>query len=230
MTVATAEAKTNAFTAAVAYHPHAVASRDSPLTDDHWRVLAGANQRARRIRTASKMAVFNGWMAATFAGVSLILSIASLTSLIVGAALAFVAYNEFRGGKLVRDFDPQGARLLGWNQIGFTALLVIYCIWSIIKGLAGPGPMVSYLGNDPQVTALLNSIQDSYASIYTAMIVVAYSAVMAVGSTFQGLNALFYFTRRPLIEAHVRETPAWVLHIQRQSMPSARNSQPPATS
>jgi hypothetical protein len=41
--------------------------------------------------------------------------------------------------------------------------------------------------------------------------------VIALSAIFQGLNAVYYFTRRKHIEAYLQETPAWVQEIERMT-------------
>ena len=45
--------------------------------------------------------------------------------------LSIVAYNEFRGRKRLLNFDPSAATMLGWNQLGLLAMIVVYCLWML---------------------------------------------------------------------------------------------------
>ena len=47
-----------------------------------------------------------------------------LASALVTAGLSLVTYNEFQGRRRLLSFDQSGPRLLGWNQIGFLALIL----------------------------------------------------------------------------------------------------------
>jgi hypothetical protein len=42
-----------------------------------------------------------------------------------------------------------------------------------------------------------------------------YGSLIAGTLIFQGLNALYYFTRAKLLRAYLAETPAWVVELQR---------------
>jgi hypothetical protein len=44
-----------------------------------------------------------------------------------------------------------------------------------------------------------------------------YGTVIVLSIIFQGLTACYYFTRRKYVEAYVRETPQWVLDVQRMT-------------
>jgi hypothetical protein len=45
--------------------------------------------------------------------------------------------------------------------------------------------------------------------------VVLYGSVIALSALFQGANALYYFSRRKYVEAYVRDTPVWVVDLER---------------
>ena len=53
---------------------------------------------------------------------------------------------------------------------------------------------------------------------YRWLVVGFYGTVIALIAVFQGLNAIYYFTRRKHVESYVRETPAWVLEIERLTL------------
>ena len=99
-----------------------------PLSPEQQRQLAQANQRARKVLSAARVATFNGWTIGSIAGFSLLFGLFSRTALVMGIAMGIVAWNEFRGRALLRAFDPAGPRLLGKNQLGFLAVIVGYCL------------------------------------------------------------------------------------------------------
>src|SRR5690348_9835129 len=92
-----------------------------PLTIEHRRELVAARDRAKMIRKTARVAAFNGWTTAIIAALSVPFSLMSASGLALTAVLAVVAFNEFRGRKRLLNFDPRGATLLGWNQVGFLA-------------------------------------------------------------------------------------------------------------
>src|SRR5215213_3722002 len=105
-----------------------------PLSMEHRRELSAARDRSRVIRKAARVANFNGWTTALIAALSAPFSLFSPVGLALTVGLAVVAFNEFRGRKRLLNFDPSGATLLGWNQAGFLAMIVAYCLWSMFTG------------------------------------------------------------------------------------------------
>ena len=184
-----------------------------PLSPQHQQDLLEANRRVRKILGAVKVATFNGWTTAVFAGLSLICSLFSVTALLMGIGLAVVAWNEFRGKDLLQGFDPRGVRLLGWNQVGFIGLLVAYSLWGIFTGLTGPDPYQAYIDQNPALAPMLGSI----GGLHTALTLAVYGGVIVCSIVFQGLNSLYYFKRGAMLKAYLNQTPPWIVQLQRQS-------------
>ena len=85
-----------------------------------------------------------------------------MTALPMGMGLAIVAWNEFRGRDLLREFDPHGTRLLGWNQVGLIALVVAYSLWCIFTGLTQPNPYQVHIDQTPELAPMLGSVGDNF--------------------------------------------------------------------
>jgi archaellum biogenesis protein FlaJ (TadC family) len=68
----------------------------------------------------------------------------------------------------------------------------------------------------PELEAMLGSL-DEFDGLYRTIIVAFYATVILVSAIFQGLNALYYFTRRKYVNAYLQETPAWVQEIERMT-------------
>ena len=85
------------------------------------------------------MAAFNGWSIGFFAAVTLLFDIFSLTALVLGVGLAVVARNEFKSRARILTPNPTGPELLWRNQVGFMALIILYCPWSMYVTTARPG-------------------------------------------------------------------------------------------
>jgi hypothetical protein len=186
----------------------------SPLDQSHHRELAAAAALAQPIRRAGRVAAFNAWTTAILAGLSAPFAFFSLIGLVAFVALALVAYNEFRGRRRLLDFDPAGASILGRNQLGLLALITAYCLWSIYSGLYGDSSFEAQLRANPELEAALGSLGD-VGDLYQQLVVLVYGLVIALSFVFQGANAVYYFSRRRLVEAYVRATPEWVRNVQR---------------
>jgi len=178
-----------------------------PLTSEQRQALSDANERARKVLRAANVATFNGWTIGILAGVGILFGIFSVTSLVMGVGMALVARNEFRGRKLLRQFDASGPRLLGRNQLGFMGLIIAYSLWSIY--LAVSNPITEIPG--------LEGIADSYGSLVTELTLAVYVGVIVLTVLFQGLNARYYFARTKHVEDYRRETPGWIVELQRST-------------
>jgi hypothetical protein len=44
-----------------------------------------------------------------------------------------------------------------------------------------------------------------------------YGSVIALSALFQGLNAVYYFTRRKYVTAYLAETPEWVRELRQSA-------------
>ncbi len=157
--------------------------------------MAEQERSARKVLNAAKLAAFNGWAFGISAALSLLFALSSGTALVVGAGLAIVAWNELRGRKLLLRFDSRGPRLLGWNQLGLMGLLIAYCLWSIYAGLTGTTPELDALIKE--LEPLIGSTGDLQRTLTLAV----YGGVITGTIIFQGLNALYYFTRTKHVQA-----------------------------
>ena len=178
----------------------------SPLTPEQHEELRDAKDRSASFLGAAKVAAFNGWTVGFFAVLSMLFGLFSLTSFLVGVGLAFVARNEFVGRRRLRSFDPSGPELLWRNQIGFMALIIAYCLWSMYRTVALP---------DPEMTELTELLGDGTGELVQSLTLTVYATVIVATGIFQGLNARYYFLRVARIRDYVRDTPEWVLALQR---------------
>ncbi len=176
-----------------------------PLSPEQQRQLAQANQRARKVLSAARVATFNGWTIGSIAGFSLLFGLFSRTALVMGIAMGIVAWNEFRGRALLRAFDPAGPRLLGKNQLGFLAVIVGYCLWSIYTTATGQNAELA------EIETMIGPVSD----LARDLTVMVYGVVLLLSVVFQGLNARYYFARERLVREYLQRTPDWVvtLHV-----------------
>lgn len=188
-------------------------SADGPLTRDQLRELSDAKQSAKKIRNAARVASFNGWSLGIGAALSAPFALFSLVGLLLTVGLAVVSFNEFRGRNRLLQFDPAAAKMLGWNQLALLAMIVVYCLWMLYAGLTGESSFVAQMEAQPELQAALGSM-DEMGDLYNRLVVILYSSIMAVSVVFQGVNALYYFSRRKYIQAYVRDTPEWVRDVQ----------------
>ncbi len=186
---------------------------DRPLAQEHRHALMLANERAKKIRKAAGVAAFNGWVTGIFAACSAPFVFLDITTVFITVGLSVIAYNEFRGRKGLLRFDPSSPTMLGWNQVGLMAMIVAYCVWMLITGLTSSGPFAAEVATNPELRDALASFRQ-FDHLYKDLVIAVYGTVIVLTAIFQGLNALYYFTRRELVEAYVQETPEWVLDVQ----------------
>ncbi|MEE2899910.1 MAG: hypothetical protein VX815_15730 [Gemmatimonadota bacterium] len=182
---------------------------DAPtLTAEQREALRQAGERAGAFTGAAKVAGFNGWSIGFFAAVSLLFGLFSLTGLILGVGMAVVARNEFKGRAAILAADPVGPELLWRNQVGFMALIILYCLWSMYGTVSA---------QDPQTAELMELLGGEVEELVRSLTLTVYAVVIVLTVLFQGLNARYYFRRAAMIELYLRETPDWVLELQERA-------------
>ena len=189
----------------------------NPLTSEHHRELALAAERARPIYRTARVAAVNGWSTAIIAALSAPFALYDPTSFVLTVGMAIVAYNELRGRKRLLAFDPTAPALLGFNQLGLMAVLVGYCLWMTYSSITAPSPIVTELTSTPEMKDAFASLGD-LGDLYQNIVIIFYGTVIALSVIFQGINALYYFSRSRRVAEYIAETPAWVLDLQRSKM------------
>ena len=191
-----------------------------PLSAEHLQQLQQAEFRATKVRKAGGVAMFNGVCLAICAGGSALSVLAGpllggydIVAAALTVGLGVVAYNEFKGRRMIRNFHLAGTKLLGFNQLGLLAMLIAYCSWMIGVTYLGPAPYAAEIAAEPMLANALSPFNDMAMKITLAI----YGGLMIATVIFQGLNALYYFTRAKHIRAYLQNTPAWVVELQRNS-------------
>ena len=164
------------------------------------------------------MAAFNGWATGIFAALSAPFAVFSVAGFLVTVGLSAVAYNEFQGRKRLLRFDPSSTALLGWNQVGLMTLIIVYCLWMIFTSLNGTGLFAAEIAKNPELADAASALSQ-FDSLYKDLALAIYGMVIVLTALFQGLNALYYFSRRKFVTAYVQETPRWVLDLQNLMAP-----------
>ena len=192
-----------------------------PLTAAHRRELTAARDRSKAIRKAARVAAFNGWSTAAIAAFSamFLLFDRSGWAIAMTLGLSIVAFNEFRGRKRLLNYDPSAATLLGWNQLGLLAMVVVYCLWSIYGSADEAGAVRAELKGYSDLDAALGTT-GGFEGMFKTITYAVYGGVIALSVLFQGGNALYYFTRRRHVEDFIAETPEWVRDVQRGTLPA----------
>jgi hypothetical protein len=185
---------------------------NGPLTATHRSELAAARDRSKVIRKAARVAGFNAWTTGGMAALSgaFLLFDHSVAALLITMCLSIVAVNEFRGRKQLLSFDPGAASLLGWNQLGLLAAIIVYCLWMLYGSATGSSELSAALDGYNDLGSFdMGQIDNLYHTASYA----AYGGAIVLSILFQGGNAFYYFTRRRHLENFVAETPAWVREV-----------------
>jgi hypothetical protein len=197
--------------------PQADRAEGGPLTAQHHRELAQARQSARAITKAARVATFNGWATAVVAVLSAPFALFSISGALVFIGLSVVAYNELRGRNRLVQFDRSAAMSLGWNQLALLAIIVVYCLWAIQSNLNEAKAVTAELGAYSDLESVLGS-PEQIESLARKIVFLFYGAVIAASVVFQGLTALYYFSRRKHIDAYIADTPEWIRQLQSSSV------------
>lgn len=199
------------------------AAPGGPLTPEHLQALALADQRAKKLRSAAGVATFNAISVGAFGVLSLMYAMGELMfgeydwlGVIMGVGLSAIAWNEFRGRKLLHQFSPRAPAVLGWNQLGLLVLVVAYGAWMMNASLRASSQLKNMMGTDALTIPTVGNID----SLYKTLAVTMYGALIAGTVIFQGLNSLYYFTRARILRDYLAQTPAWVVELQRHQAAS----------
>ena len=176
------------------------------FSPEQRQALADAKERYRGCMKAARTATFNIWTIGSFAAITILFGFFSLSAMVLGIGMALVTWNEYRGRAMVRRFDPAGPLLLGRNQLGLMGLIIAYALWSMYQASTHPDPGLA------QMDAIMGG---DVSGLVADLTVLVYLAVIGITAIFQGLLSRYYFKRIEMIKAYVRDTPAWVLDLQR---------------
>lgn len=184
-------------------------SPQGPLSGADFAAVEAAKKSGKRIWRAVRVATFDAWTAAVIGGSALAFGIFDRTSAIVGGAILTVAIIEFKGAAKLRRLDPAGPVICGANQLLLLAVIAAYCVWNLLT----PSTSVTQAIGNPMGDPVL----ESAANLTSTLLQAFYVLVLCGSVLMQGLMALYYFTRAGVIRKYVRETPPWVIELQRRS-------------
>jgi hypothetical protein len=178
-----------------------------------------AYQRAKKLRSAAGVAMFNGIWLGVFSGLSLLFVVGEAIfggfdgiGVIMCLGLGLLAWNELRGRKLLLLYHPKSTAVLGWNQVALLGLIVGYAAWMMGVAAFGTNPYEEVMRSEPMAAQVLGDV----GGLYKMLSLILYGGLIVGSVIFQGLNSLYYFTRAKLLRAYLAETPAWVVELQRQ--------------
>ena len=187
------------------------------LSPQQLQELADARARGAKLRRMIAVAKFDAWGVAIFAGLTLAVALVSVSviGVVVGAAMAIIAYVEFNGIARLRRLDPAAATVLANNQIFFGGILFTYAVYSLWSIYHNPGSFIGAVASSSDA-AMLGIDLTKIARLIGWLI---YGTLAAVAITVQGGTAVFYLSRRKYIDAYATRTPQWIIDAQRAGLP-----------
>ena len=175
-----------------------------PLSAAQKSALDDAAGRVRAILKPARVATVNAWTIGIFGAITVLWGLVSGGGgVVVGALLLAVAWNEKRGRDRLRALDPEGATILGWNQVALAAVVTAYCLVAIVRAHVAPSASMQELEDAAGFSA------DLVAQITTLV----YGAVIVGVVASQAFLARWHFRRRAMVEAFRQKTPPWVVEV-----------------
>jgi hypothetical protein len=177
----------------------------SPISDEQQKEFAEAGKKLAKILRAGKIASVSGWTLVVFGVLSALMGLFSLTGMVVAGGLLALGWNELRGRALLLGLDPEGARVLGRNQLAIIGLVVAYCLWQLYSSLVHPNPQL----------VELEELVGFERELVAQLTILVYTAVMVITAVAQGLLSRWHFAREKQLQSYLEETPDWIVTLQK---------------
>ena len=172
--------------------------------------------RATRVARSSAISILVvGFIALPFATLAL-----NLSSYAVAGAICLVGWLELRGSQQMSQAIPQSAKRLGFNQLAFMALILLYAIWQMLRfSLEGAKDVLISPDVQSQLSQL-GAMQDAVneqLEVWAPLVVYGlYGSLIVLSVLFQGGLALYYFTRSNYLVHFNQTTPKWIKRLWRE--------------
>jgi len=193
-----------------------LAARYSP---EQLSQIAAAKLRAVKVRRATTVAVMDAWISAVFAGFAVLSGCMGIENLIVGIALAWVAWHSFRGAAKFKRLDASGCKDLAINQCVLAACLVAYFSYALYGVTHGKSAAVSMIAGDGNYKAMglgdMGASLDNIAETVVAAVRIAYEILIGATILAQGSTAIYYNSRKKYFDEYLAQTPAWITDLQK---------------
>jgi uncharacterized protein YneF (UPF0154 family) len=186
------------------------------LSDESQQQLQLARATYRKIRRAISVAQGDGWTIGFFAAISFLWGLVTLDwfNMFVGAVLMTIAWVELRGAAQFRRLDVDAPKLLVRNQLVLGGILVFYALWKMYAAYHGQSALQSDAGDDPQLKEMLAP----YEGLDAGLNMLVYGVVLLIGVGNAAGMSYYYFTRQKYIDAYLKDTPQWIISMQKAGM------------
>ena len=188
----------------------------NPLSYQNMQELAAAKAGGKKVRRAIRVALFDGWTLAFFACLTVLFSIGSLPSMMMGVVLGGIAAIELYGASRLRKLDPIACKILGFNQLALAGLIIAYALSQLVPMMMGHSALPAEVTSDPATAQLLSS--SGYGQMINSIYMAYYGGLIAFAICSMGGLSLYYFTRTRHIRSYLQQTQQWIIDMQRQGI------------
>ena len=156
-----------------------------------------AQKALKRVLTVSR---FNGWSVIIIAGLGILLTLVlgDVLGTIIGLLAVVSGWMEVRGGRKLKQRDPEGMKLLVRSQLLLLSVILAYCASRL-----GSFDAETAMGNlTPDMAASLKEVGLERADILSMVrttFYVTYVTVAVVTVFYQGGMALYYRRKTALV-------------------------------
>lgn len=191
----------------------------SPLSESHFSQIRQALAARQGARKTYRVAHSSAVITLVIGVLAVVSSVASwsLFNLTVFLAVCAVGAVEYHGAKRVRRSDASATWLLGFNQLAFLAVIIVYCIVQMATFSVNES---SLLGISPEARDLISqspnlsrTSENLTRNLEPLVRYGFYGLVILVSIGFQGGMSLYYFTRGKSIAAANQTTAAWISRL-----------------
>jgi len=180
---------------------------------ENFQQLVAASYAMRKIRSAIRVATFDGSTIAIFATLSLLMDYKDPITVLLCLGLGVVAFVELRCARRLARLVPGTTRIMALNQLALAGLLILYAgsqIWLTMRRTTlGPGVI------SPETADALQQLGMDAAPLVKLIFTFVYGTLIFVAIFGQGGLALYYYLRGKYVEAYIAKTPAWIIRLQR---------------
>jgi hypothetical protein len=166
----------------------------------------------RKIRRAVFAAMFEGVTVVVFGILTVLFGIGSIGQVLLGLVLLAIGAIEIWGAGRLRRLNPQGARILMFNQLAFAGLILLYAIWNLGVEAAHPTPDLADLS--PSDAAALNQSGMLPNGVTHMVMLLMYGSLIAVALIEAGM-AMYYRSRGAYLREYLAQTPDWIVSMQK---------------
>ncbi len=185
----------------------------SPLTQDHYALIASSLRRSRKLAKAARVARFNAMTLIVFAALSIAFGLTDPVSLGLGIVLGIVGIRELRGATRLEMLKLDAPRSLAISEGLLAAGLIAYAAIQIYKAMH---PSAALAAQTQQLDSIIGEGSSvSISHLARTISIFAYIG-LAVGTIIaQGLLAMYYLRRGRLLRDYLSQTPPWIIELQR---------------